>query len=73
MNGRIVLTESVATDMSNIILRLSVIKLQQRETILVARTEHPSMPARTYEIFGLTIAAFKNVTREGLVCILNLF
>ena len=35
-------------------------------------TEHPSVLARTSEIFVLTIGTSTNVTGEGVVCVINL-
>ena len=55
------------------VLRLRVGKLDQRESLLVGRTDNPRVPAQTYEILGFTIGAATNMTGWGVVCGPNLF
>ena len=46
-------------------------KIEQWEALLVDRTEHPSMSARTSYILILNVGASTDVTREGVVYELN--
>ena len=56
----------------NQISRLRTRKLDEREALLVAKTDHPSVPDRPSDILVLTIGEVTNVNREGVVCIINL-
>ena len=65
--------KSVATWIRNRMLRLRVRKIEQWGALSVARTEHPSLLNRIFDILVLTIGQSMNVTREGVVCGLKLF
>ena len=56
------MTKRVAVGMTNWMLRFRERKIEQCEEILVARTEHPSVPTPTYVILVLVIGAATKAT-----------
>ena len=60
-----IVTKNVEMEISNCILRLRVSKINQWEALLVDITEHPIMPAQTFNILEITVGASTHETGGG--------